>query len=51
MTRDDEGELRLHDEQSWAQEQEGELKTRFLDGKLFNREHFEHIRQRLAAQR
>ncbi len=27
-----------------------ELKTRFLNGKLFNREHFEEIRQRLAMQ-
>ena len=50
VTRDEQGELRLHDEQTWEQEQEGELKTRFLNGKLFNREHFEDIRQRLAAQ-
>ena len=50
VERDAQGELVLHDEQTWAQEQEGELKTRFLDGKLFNREHFEQIRQRLAAQ-
>jgi nicotinamide phosphoribosyltransferase len=27
-----------------------ELKTRFLNGKLFNCEHFEEIRQRLAMQ-
>ena len=51
VTRDEQGELRLHDEQTWKQEQEGELKTRFLNGKLFNREHFEEIRQRLAMQR
>ncbi len=50
VERDAQGELVLHDEQTWAQEQEGELKTRFLDGKLLNREHFEQIRQRLAAQ-
>jgi len=50
VTRDEQGELRLHDEQTWKQEQEGELKTRFLNGKLFNREHFEEIRQRLAMQ-
>lgn len=50
VERDTQGELVLHDEQTWAQEQQGELKTRFLDGKLVNREHFEQIRQRLAAQ-
>lgn len=50
VVRDEQGELRLHDEQTWEQEQEGELKTRFLNGKLINHEHFEQIRQRLAAQ-
>lgn len=51
VARDEQGELRLHDEQRWQQEQEGELKTRFLDGKLYHRQHFDDIRQRLAAQK
>ncbi|HCB1500826.1 TPA: nicotinate phosphoribosyltransferase [Klebsiella michiganensis] len=45
------GELQLHDEQTLEQELQGELKTRFLDGKVFRREHLEQIRARLAAQR
>lgn len=51
VERDARGELQLHDEQTWEQEKTGELKTRFLDGKLYNVDHFEQIRQRLAAQR
>ncbi|MTH47756.1 nicotinate phosphoribosyltransferase [Intestinirhabdus alba] len=51
VARDEQGELRLYDEQTWAGEREGELKTRFLDGRLYHCEHFEQIRQRLAAQR
>ena len=51
VERDAQGELQLHDEQTWEQEKTGELKTRFLDGKLYNVDHFEQIRQRLAAQR
>ena len=51
VERDAQGELQLHDEQTWEQEKTGELKTRFLDGKLYNVDHFEPIRQRLAAQR
>ncbi|MCL9673386.1 nicotinate phosphoribosyltransferase [Citrobacter sp. MNAZ 1397] len=51
VERDAQGELQLHDEQTWEQEKNGELKTRFLDGKLYNVDHFEQIRQRLAAQR
>ncbi len=50
VERDAQGELQLHDEQSREQEQGGELKTRFLDGKLYQTEHFEQIRQRLASQ-
>ncbi|MEJ8323239.1 nicotinate phosphoribosyltransferase [Kosakonia sacchari] len=50
VDRDAQGELQLHDEQSWEQEKGGELKTRFLDGKLYQTEHFEQIRQRLANQ-
>lgn len=51
VERDSLGELQLHDEQTREQEKVGELKTRFLDGKLYNTDHFEQIRQRLAAQR
>ncbi|ORJ50071.1 nicotinate phosphoribosyltransferase [Kluyvera intermedia] len=51
VERDAQGELQLHDEQTWEQEKTGELKTRFLDGKLYNVDHFEQIRQRLAVQR
>lgn len=51
VERDTQGELQLHDEQTWEQEKTGELKTRFLDGKLYNVDHFEQIRQRLTAQR
>lgn len=51
VERDVQGELQLHDEQTWEQEKTGELKTRFLDGKLYNVDHFEQIRQRLTAQR
>ncbi|WP_437887680.1 nicotinate phosphoribosyltransferase [Phytobacter sp. V91] len=50
VERDSLGELQLHDEQTREQEKAGELKTRFLDGKLYNTDHFEQIRQRLAAQ-
>lgn len=51
VEKDAQGELALHDEQTWEQEKTGELKTRFLDGNLFNADHFEEIRQRLATQR
>lgn len=51
VERDALGELQLHDEQTLEQELQGELKTRFLDGKVFRREHLEQIRARLAAQR
>ncbi|QOV68449.1 nicotinate phosphoribosyltransferase [Citrobacter sp. BDA59-3] len=51
VERDTQGELQLHDEQTWEQEKTGEMKTRFLDGKLYNVDHFEQIRQRLTAQR
>ena len=51
VERDTQGELQLHDEQTWEQEKTGELKTRFLDGKLYHVDHFEQIRQRLTAQR
>ncbi|MEN4980243.1 nicotinate phosphoribosyltransferase [Erwinia billingiae] len=44
------GELTLKDGQSWAQERGGELKTRFLNGKLLNTEDLATLRQRLAAQ-
>ena len=49
VVRDEAGDFQLHDEQTWQQEQEGELKTRFLDGKLYNTDHLETIRQRLVA--
>jgi nicotinamide phosphoribosyltransferase len=48
--RNAQGELCLLDEQTPEQEREGELKTRFLDGKQYNVEHIEVLRQRLAAQ-
>ncbi|CAM3236786.1 hypothetical protein SB6411_01308 [Klebsiella spallanzanii] len=51
VDRDALGELQLHDEQTLEQELQGELKTRFLDGKVFRHEHLEQIRARLAAQR
>ncbi|MDG1645739.1 nicotinate phosphoribosyltransferase [Klebsiella huaxiensis] len=51
VERDALGALQLHDEQTLEQELQGELKTRFLDGKMFRREHLEQIRSRLAAQR
>lgn len=44
------GELTLKGGQSWAQERGGELKTRFLNGKLLNTEDLATLRQRLAAQ-
>lgn len=50
VVRNEQGELCLFDEQTPAQEGEGELKTRFLDGKQYNVEHLEVLRQRLAAQ-
>ncbi|EGT4383468.1 nicotinate phosphoribosyltransferase [Cronobacter malonaticus] len=51
VERDDNGDYQLFDEQTLEQEQQGELKTRFLDGKLYGVEHLETLRQRLAAQR
>ncbi|EGT5710717.1 nicotinate phosphoribosyltransferase [Cronobacter dublinensis subsp. dublinensis] len=51
VERNNEGEYQLFDEQTLEQEQQGELKTRFLDGKLYGVEHLETLRQRLAAQR
>lgn len=50
VEKDDEGKYRLLDGQSWQQEQGGELKIRFLDGKLYNVEDLTTLRQRLAAQ-
>lgn len=50
VMRNAQGELCLLDEQTPEQEREGELKTRFLDGKQYNVEHIEVLRQRLAAQ-
>ncbi len=50
VVRDEAGEYQLFDEQTWAQERQGELKTRFLDGKLYNTAHLETLRQRLAAE-
>ncbi|ELQ6224504.1 nicotinate phosphoribosyltransferase [Cronobacter turicensis] len=51
VERDDNGDYQLFDEQTLEQEKQGELKTRFLDGKLHSVEHLETLRQRLAAQR
>lgn len=48
---DELGRLHLLDEQTPEQEQGGELKTRFLDGALYNEEHLETLRQRLSAAR
>lgn len=50
VERDERGELALFDGQTEEQEQQGELKTRFLDGRLYRTEHLEQIRARLAAQ-
>lgn len=50
VEKDDEGKYRLLDGQSWQQEQGGELKIRFLDGKLYNVEDLTALRQRLAVQ-
>lgn len=50
VERDAQGELALFDEQTAEQEQRGALTTRFLDGKLYRREHLEQIRARLAEQ-
>lgn len=49
VIRDGEGEYQLLDNQDWQQEQQGELKTRFLDGKLYNQDSLEQIRQRIAC--
>lgn len=43
------GVLTLHDQQSWEQERGGELKTRFLDGKLCNMESLGTLRRRLMS--
>lgn len=51
VERDSEGELRLYDEQTPEQEQQGELTTRFLDGWLYRQEHLAQIRARLAGER
>lgn len=51
VVRQPNGELQLLDSQTQAQEQQGELKTRFLDGTLHNVESLAAIRQRLAEQR
>ena len=48
---DGQGRLHLLDEQTPEQEQSGELKTRFLDGELYNEEHLETLRQRLSTVR
>ena len=49
VERDPAGEYYLLDQQSWEQEKGGELKTRFLNGKLMNAEDLSVLRQRLAA--
>ncbi|EPA1862714.1 nicotinate phosphoribosyltransferase [Klebsiella michiganensis] len=51
VERDALGELQLYDGQTLEQEQQGELKTRFLDGKLYGYASLSQIRARLAAQR
>jgi nicotinamide phosphoribosyltransferase len=51
VIRDGEGEYQLLDNQDWQQEQQGELKTRFLDGKPYNQDSLEQIRQRIACYR
>lgn len=51
VIRNAHGELQLLDGQTEDQEQQGELKTRFLDGVLHNVESLAAIRQRLADQR
>ena len=51
VERDALGELQLYDGQTLEQEQQGELKTRFLDGKLYGYVSLSQIRARLAAQR
>ena len=51
VERDALGELQLYDGQTLEQEQQGELKTRFLDGKLYGYASLSEIRARLAAQR
>ena len=51
VERDALGELQLYDGQTLEQEQQGELKTRFLDGKLYGYASLSQIRVRLAAQR
>ncbi|WP_058910349.1 nicotinate phosphoribosyltransferase [Entomohabitans teleogrylli] len=50
VARNARGELQLFDQQTPRQEQQGELKTRFLDGKLYGVDSLETIRQRLANQ-
>lgn len=50
VEKDRQGNYRLLDGQSWQQEQGGELKTRFLNGKLLNVEDLTTLRQRLAAE-
>ncbi len=49
VERNEAGEYYLLDQQSWEQEKGGELKTRFLNGKLMNVEDLSVLRQRLAA--
>lgn len=48
VDRDENGELVLKDQVSVREELGGELKTRFLNGKLFNLDNIETIRKRLA---
>lgn len=51
VERDTDGEFCLYDEQTPQQEQEGELTTRFLDGRLLNMASLAVIRQRVADSR
>jgi nicotinamide phosphoribosyltransferase len=47
VTKDGQGNFILHDQQSWEQEAEGELKTVFEDGKLVSETSLSEIRNRL----
>jgi len=49
VEKDPQGNYRLLDSQSWEQERGGELKTRFLNGQIVNRDDLTTLRQRLAG--
>ena len=51
VEKDAQGNYQLLDRQTWEQEQGGELKTRFRNGQLMNREDLTTLRQRLAKVR